>query len=71
MDDVLGHISVDEGGALLDGEVLHICDGLESSWRVANRQYTVRIYSSTVTYIYIPNVHTPGQTIYIYIYCQK
>ena len=31
MDDVLGHISVDEGGALIDGEVLHMCDGLESS----------------------------------------
>ena len=27
MDDVLGHIGVDEGGALIDGEVLHMCDG--------------------------------------------
>ena len=29
MDDVLGHISVDEDGTLLDGEVLHMCDGPE------------------------------------------
>ena len=29
MDDVLGHISVDEDGALVDGEVLHMCDGPE------------------------------------------
>ena len=31
MDDVLGHIGVDEGGAFIDGEVLLMCDGLESS----------------------------------------
>ena len=31
MDDVLGHINVDEGDALIGGEVLHMFDGLEQA----------------------------------------
>ena len=47
MDDVLGHINVDEGGALIGGEVLHMFDGPEQ----ADGRYvhTVRIYRRTIT----------------------